>query len=43
LPSQQESALGFTSSVTYFGKLWRDRHLACHFLIDRQDACPTNP
>jgi hypothetical protein len=22
--------------------MWWDRHLACHFLIDRQDACPTN-
>jgi hypothetical protein len=26
----------------YFGKLWWDRHPGCHFLIDRQDACPTN-
>jgi hypothetical protein len=32
----------FLSSLAYFERLWWDRHLACHFLIDRQDACPTN-
>src|SRR5208283_4889550 len=34
--------LGFLSSMPYFGQEWWDRHLACHFQIDRQDACPTN-
>ena len=34
-------AAQFVIRVTYFGKLWWDRHLACHFLTDRQDACPT--
>jgi hypothetical protein len=28
--------------MPYLGQLRWDRHLACHFSTDQQDACPTN-
>lgn len=34
--------LGFQSSVPNFEQLCWDRHLACHLLVDRQDAGPNN-
>jgi hypothetical protein len=39
---QIDMALGFLSQVVALVPLWWDRHLACHFMIDRQDACPTD-